>query len=216
MSEDVIYKTWAVCDARQIGDHWPELCLDMVLTGPPYYDPSYMRADDWVEMLTVGLLSAGSLLKDEGVMAIVLNEYGHYGYPREVVYNLQKRGFGLFGEDIWVHGGNQGEDEYDHIFYLSRGRTKPKRREVAQYPAPNSARVRLNPMGSGPARTAMFGCLPKNLAFSLIDKFTKPGDLVLDPFCGTGTITHEAGDMGRVAYGSDVEWEIVEHARNRR
>ena len=45
---------------------------------------------------------------------------------------------------------------------------------------------------------------------------TDPGDLVLDPFCGTGTITHEAGDMGRVAYGSDVEWEIVEHARNRR
>ncbi|MCB0332413.1 MAG: hypothetical protein KDD55_02870 [Bdellovibrionales bacterium] len=36
-----------------------------------------------------------------------------------------------------------------------------------------------------------------------IERFSRPGDVVFDPFCGTGTIPLEANLLGRVAYASD-------------
>lgn len=39
----------------------------------------------------------------------------------------------------------------------------------------------------------------------LIRKYTEAGQVVLDPFCGSGTTTLQAALMGRVAYGSDVD-----------
>ncbi len=36
-----------------------------------------------------------------------------------------------------------------------------------------------------------------------IDRYTKRGDIVLDPFCGSGTTALEAALQGRVAYASD-------------
>lgn len=45
----------------------------------------------------------------------------------------------------------------------------------------------------------------------LIDLFTEPGDLVLDPFAGSGTIGAVATDLGRdaVMYEIDPRWEEV-------
>ena len=38
---------------------------------------------------------------------------------------------------------------------------------------------------------------------SLIDRFSEPGDTVLDPFCGTGTVPRMANRMGRKGIGID-------------
>ncbi len=37
-----------------------------------------------------------------------------------------------------------------------------------------------------------------------IERFSRPGDVIFDPFCGTGTIPLEANLLGRVAYASDL------------
>ena len=42
------------------------------------------------------------------------------------------------------------------------------------------------------------------LARALIERFTEPGDLVLDPFCGGGTSLVEAAALGRRAIGLDI------------
>ncbi|HUW65269.1 MAG TPA: site-specific DNA-methyltransferase [Spirochaetia bacterium] len=42
------------------------------------------------------------------------------------------------------------------------------------------------------------------LAREIIASFTKPGDIVLDPFMGGGTTLVEASAMGRNAFGSDI------------
>jgi len=39
----------------------------------------------------------------------------------------------------------------------------------------------------------------------LIDRYTKPGDIILDPFCGSGTLLVEAAVSGRSAVGIDVD-----------
>ena len=48
------------------------------------------------------------------------------------------------------------------------------------------------------------GSFPPRLVASLIDEFSSPGDVVLDPFSGSGTCPLEACLKGRVGLGSDV------------
>jgi tRNA G10 N-methylase Trm11 len=62
-----------------------------------------------------------------------------------------------------------------------------------------------------PARSAKVGMLPPKLAQILIN--TTHAEAVYDPFCGTGVILQEALLMGRGAYGSDLEDEMVQATR---
>ena len=48
-----------------------------------------------------------------------------------------------------------------------------------------------------------------------INKLTEPGDLVVDPFCGTGTTLVAAIRNGRRAWGSDIDSEKVQIAKGR-
>lgn len=58
------------------------------------------------------------------------------------------------------------------------------------------------------------------LARTVIERYTRPGDLVVDPLCGIGTTLVEAIHFGRRAVGVEIErrWaalaaQNVEHAR---
>jgi len=46
-----------------------------------------------------------------------------------------------------------------------------------------------------------------DLIAQLIEAHSNPGDAVLDPFCGTGTVPGEADKLGRVGIGCDVRPE---------
>ena len=48
------------------------------------------------------------------------------------------------------------------------------------------------------------GKLKPAIAYFMINKFTKPGDVVLDPLCGVGTIPLEACLQGRYGIGNDL------------
>lgn len=54
---------------------------------------------------------------------------------------------------------------------------------------------------------------PKFARFMVNISRTKPGDTILDPFCGTGGILIEAGLMGRHVIGSDSSYAMVRGAR---
>lgn len=67
-----------------------------------------------------------------------------------------------------------------------------------------------------PKRDARVGMLPPKLAQTIVNLATGPanplyGDVVLDPFCGTGVILQEATLMGFDIYGSDLEPRMVEY-----
>jgi modification methylase len=46
---------------------------------------------------------------------------------------------------------------------------------------------------------------PPDLAATLIDRYSNPGDLIVDPFAGTGTTLVEAVHAGRDGLGMDIE-----------
>ena len=48
------------------------------------------------------------------------------------------------------------------------------------------------------------GKLKSGIASELIEKYSKPGDLIVDPFAGSGTIPLEAAILGRRTYAADA------------
>jgi DNA modification methylase len=44
----------------------------------------------------------------------------------------------------------------------------------------------------------------------IIENHTKPGDTVLDPFCGSGTVVRCSVRLGRIAIGSDIDHNAIE------
>lgn len=47
-----------------------------------------------------------------------------------------------------------------------------------------------------------------------LGKYSKPGDVVLDPFVGYGTTVKVSEDMDRIGYGIEINTEVAEYARN--
>lgn len=56
---------------------------------------------------------------------------------------------------------------------------------------------------------------PASLMKALILDFTNPGDVILDPFCGSGSMLRAAKDLGRRAIGIERDPHWVEVAINR-
>ena len=48
------------------------------------------------------------------------------------------------------------------------------------------------------------GRTPSYVIWNLLERYTRPGDVVLDPFCGGGTTLDVAASLGRRALGSDL------------
>lgn len=56
---------------------------------------------------------------------------------------------------------------------------------------------------------------PLEAIFPLIETFSKPGDIVLDPFAGSGTTLVAAQRLGRRSVGIELDPEYYRTARNR-
>lgn len=56
---------------------------------------------------------------------------------------------------------------------------------------------------------------PKKLLERIIDLASEPGDLVYDPFCGSGTTLVAAIESGRIPMGTDISKEATKIARTR-
>jgi SAM-dependent methyltransferase len=48
------------------------------------------------------------------------------------------------------------------------------------------------------------GATPSYVIWNLVQRYTKPGDLLVDPMCGSGTTLDVAADTGRTARGFDL------------
>lgn len=56
---------------------------------------------------------------------------------------------------------------------------------------------------------------PVYLMAAIIEWRTKPGDLILDPYMGSGPVLRAAKDLGRKAIGIEIEEAYCEVAANR-
>jgi len=64
------------------------------------------------------------------------------------------------------------------------------------YDSPTGKRIQGDPRYTG--------ATPSWVVWQLLQRYTRPGDLVLDPMCGSGTTIDVASDLGRRAIGFDL------------
>ncbi|MGN0605816.1 MAG: DNA-methyltransferase [Oscillospiraceae bacterium] len=55
---------------------------------------------------------------------------------------------------------------------------------------------------------------PVKLLETLIETFTDPGDVVIDPCCGSGSTLRAAHNLGRSAFGFEIDKNFYERAKN--
>ncbi len=65
-----------------------------------------------------------------------------------------------------------------------------------------------------PKRDAFVGMLPPKLAQTMLNLAgAQPGEVILDPFCGTGVVLQEAALLGCKTYGSDISEKMIEYSK---
>lgn len=193
-------------DSRAFLRSLPDECVDLVLTDFPYFfrrSGTYFRK--WFETLPDEDLKAAT-----GELARVLRPDGHLllfaDWHYEPVFGEWCRSLGLkthrslvwdkesaaMGGDVW--------SQHEYIVHAEKGR-----REGNLPYLPSILR--------GPRRRPNHGGYPTEKHVSvlspLIEHWTSPGDVVLDPFCGSGNVGVAARRLGRRALLNDLTAEFA-------
>jgi DNA modification methylase len=197
-------------DAREI---LPSLGIaDAVVTSPPYEQQrDYgQRIDDWRGLVS-GALSG---IKDGGNTQIFVNlglihrDGEIVAYWEQFLGDMRAAGWRFFGGwYVWDQGPGLPGDwagrlapAHEFIFHFNRTSRKPSK----IVPCTHGGRSRDNP--------AVF---PVALPRDLIASYTDLGEMVLDPFMGSGTTGVAAVKIGRRFTGIEVEPKYFDIARAR-
>lgn len=143
------------------------------------------------------------------------------GVPWRLVLALQQAGWYLRADVVWSKPNCQPESvrdrptrSHEYLFLLSK--SERYRYDEDAVRGPNGRRLRtVWEVHTRPYREAHFATFPPALVEPCIELGTRPGDLVLDPFLGSGTSGAVALRLGRRFIGIELNPEYAEMARRR-
>ena len=141
-------------------------------------------------------------------------------WERLIQFNKQKK-FNMYQDAVMVPVGNWAKDRLKNLSETDRIRDESRvgsgfgknvsnwvgRRRVY----PNNV-IHMATESSNKSHSAVF---PVSLPSWFIRLFTQPGDVVLDPFIGSGTTAVAAATLGRRFVGVDLNSDYVELSRER-
>jgi site-specific DNA-methyltransferase (adenine-specific) len=189
------YVNQIICgDCLEVMRDWPDGCVDLVLTDPPY---GVGKAEWDIEFPTEWI--------KEG-------------------FRLSKRILCMSGNSALIKAGNAFGDKYKDCIVMNavNGMTRSKIAFGKWFPVlaagdwafegrPNLMRFTMDGV-----RDISHPCpKPLNSMLPLIHWYSKPNDLILDPFCGSGTTCVAAKMLGRRYIGIDISEEYCQIARER-
>ncbi|MBX3193789.1 MAG: site-specific DNA-methyltransferase [Microbacteriaceae bacterium] len=145
------------------------------------------------------------------------------GVPWRLAFALQERGWYLRSDLVWNKPNAQPESvgdrptrSHEYLFLLSRG--ERYRYDVDAVRGPNGRRLRsvwdLNTQAVRES-AGHFATFPESLAERCILLGSREGDLVLDPFLGSGTTAVAAARRGRRFLGLELNPDYVRMAASR-
>lgn len=222
---------------------WPDGCIDLAFADPPYnigyvYD-NYrddLPADRYVTWCRDWMAEIQRLLRSDGSFYLAIGD----DFAAELCVVGKQLGYTLRNWIIWhytfgQHCKTKFGRSHTHILYFTR---HPKKLtfndELLRYPSARHTEyqdLRANPMGRLPddvwdcfprvcgtfkERDGYHGCqLPESLLTRIILASSNPGEVVLDPFVGSGTTATVARKLGRKYVGIDLSEEYVSRTRAR-
>jgi len=187
-------------DCLDVMNDWPDNCVDLVLTDPPYgvgldYDVYEDTEENWRKMF-LSLIPNAKRVAGMTIMPscqIKKMPFIYANHPPDWLICWYKGSVGTAAyvgfndwEPLLVYGKNKGVCMHDFLHCTPRsfdnGHPCPKPIEWAEW---------------------------------LISRTTKAGDLILDPFCGSGTTCVAAKMLGRNYIGIDISEEYCQISRER-
>ena len=145
------------------------------------------------------------------------------GVPWRLAFALQERGWYLRSEVIWRKPNAQPESvrdrptrDHEQLFLLSK--SEQYKYDIAAVKGPNDRRLRTVwdiPTQINREASGHFATYPAALAERCIQITSQPGDVVLDPFLGSGTTALAAGALGRRFLGVELHPDYLAMSRRR-
>jgi site-specific DNA-methyltransferase (adenine-specific) len=230
-------------DSCELLESGPTGFVDLVFADPPFnIGYVYDKYDDdmpdakyvaWTERWMAACRRA---LKPTGSFYIAIGD----DFAAEVRVLGRKLGLHLRNWIIWHYTFGQATKakfgrSHTHIFYFTKDHKQFTFNDhLLRYPSARHTEyqdLRANPEGRLPddvwaafprvcgtfkERAGFHGCqMPEALLTRIIMASSNPGDLVLDPFIGSGTTAAAAKRIGRRYIGIDLSPEYAEHVRRR-
>ena len=138
--------------------------------------------------------------------------------PERVAIGMQEQGWILRNKVIWekpnpipTYSPDRRYPVYEYIFHFVRSRKYYFNLDLAKTKGHHRDVIRsgIEPFGKHQAS------YPLSLITPFIETTSKPNDLVLDPFMGSGTTAVACIHLGRNYLGFEINPEYCEHANNR-
>jgi len=232
-----------VGDARNVLKKLPDNCVHLVITSPPYnvgkkYDED-LTLQEYLDFIEEILREIYRVLVWGGRVCFNVANLGRKPYIPLHAYVIQifeKIGYLMRGEIIWYKGNSIAgsstawgswqsatnpvlRDVHEYILVFSKGSFKREKngkketisrdefieftRSVWTFPPASAKEIR---------HPAPF---PIELPYRCIQLYTFEGDVVLDPFVGSGTTCIAAIMLKRYYIGIDINEEYIRLAQNR-
>jgi site-specific DNA-methyltransferase (cytosine-N4-specific) len=143
------------------------------------------------------------------------------GIPWRLAFALQDDGWYLRADIIWNKPNAMPESvrdrpnrAHEYLFMLTKNERYAYDRGAVAEPNGRNLRSVWN-INTRPYPEAHFATFPPALVEPCIRASTQPGDFVLDPFFGSGTVGLVANEMGRKYVGVELNAEYVDLAARR-
>jgi site-specific DNA-methyltransferase (adenine-specific) len=223
----------------------PELLdnsVHLMVTSPPYnaskeYDDD-LTLEEYLAVLQRVMSETYRVLVTGGRACINLANLGRKPYIPLHAYVIEfmlELGYYMRGEIIWDKGASASSstawgtwmsavnpvlrDVHEYILIFSKGSFSRKKKDGENSITRDAFLENTKSVWSFPAESACKighpAPFPEELPQRLIQLYTFEGDLVLDPFCGSGTTCVAARRAGRRYVGYDVNQDYLDLASSR-
>lgn len=255
-------------DCEKILQGFPDNCIDLIFTSPPYADQrakTYggIKPDKYVEWFLPKAAEFQRVLKPSGTFILNIKERvvdgERHTYVIDLILKMREQGWLWTEEFIWHKKNsypgkwpNRFRDNWERLIQFNKTKTFAMYQEAVMVPIGDWAKDRLANLsetdkirdesraGSGFGKNVSnwigrnmvyptnvlhmatetgnknhSAVFPLDLPQWFIKLFTQPGDVVLDPFVGSGTTALAAIKLGRHFVGIDINPEYVDISNQR-
>jgi site-specific DNA-methyltransferase (adenine-specific) len=200
-------------DSIELMRRMPTASVDFVATDPPYlvnyrsrdgrtFQNENPECTDWLEPAFSAMYR---LLKDD---SLCVSFYG-YSMAHHFLRAFELAGFRVVGHLVWRKDYSSGAGftrrTHEQAYLLAKGRPRPPKRPLPDLlPWGRYTGNRLHPCQK-----------PVSVFTPIIEAFSNPGDLVLDPFAGSASSAVAARELGRRYLAIELDWDYFQLAWRR-